>query len=147
MFLLRVHLVGDGASVGVAQCRFEGLGEALAHVVAHFQAVDDDIDGVFLRLGQLGQGVDLVDLAIHAQAGEALGAQLGEQVELLALAVGDDRRKDHQLRFSRQGQHVIDHLRNGLRVERQLVFRAERRAGAGEQQAQVVVDLGDRADR
>jgi hypothetical protein len=41
---------------------------------------------------------------------------------------------------------VVDHLRDGLRFERLLVFGAVRRAGAGEEQAQVVVDLGDRAD-
>ena len=41
---------------------------------------------------------------------------------------------------------MIDHLRDGLRIERQLVFRAIRRAGAGKQQAQVVVDFGDGAD-
>ena len=147
VLLLRLHLVGDGAAVGVAQRRLERFGEALAHVVAHLEAVDDDVDRVLLRLGELGQLVDLVDLAVHAQARETLRAQFGEQVELFALAVGDDRRKDHQLGFCRQAEHVVDHLRHGLRLQRQLVLGAEGRAGAREEQAQVVVNLGDGADR
>ena len=46
-----------------------------------------------------------------------------------------------------QGQHVVDHLRDGLRLECLVVVGADGRAGAGEEQAQVVVDLGDGADR
>ena len=43
-------------------------------------------------------------------------------------------------------QHVVDHLRDALRRERDAVLRAVRIADAREQQAQVVVDLGDGAD-
>ena len=42
--------------------------------------------------------------------------------------------------------HVVDHLRDALRRERHVVLGAERVAHAREEQAQVVVDLGDRAD-
>ena len=141
-----VHLQRDGAAVGVAQRGLEGFGEALAHVVAHLEAIDDDVDIVLLRLGELRQRVDLVDLAVDAQAGEALRAQLGEELVLLALAPGDHRRQDHQLGLGRQREHVVDHLRHRLRRQRLLVFGAERRAGTREQQAQVVVDFGDGAD-
>ena len=49
-----VHLQRDGAAFGVAQRGLEGFGQALAHVVAHLQAVDDDVDGVLLRFASLG---------------------------------------------------------------------------------------------
>ena len=147
MLLAAVHLQRDGAAVGVAQRGLEGFGEALAHVIAHLEPVDDDVDAVFLRLREFGQVVDLVDLAVHAQAGEPLGAQFGEEFELLALAVGDHRGEDHQLAVGRQGEDVVDHLRHGLRRERVAVFRAVGRSGAGKEQAQVVVDFGDGADR
>ena len=45
-----------------------------------------------------------------------------------------------------QLQHLIDHLAHGLRGEIDAVIGAARDAGAREEQAQVVVDLGDRAD-
>ena len=86
-------------------------------------------------------------LAVHAQPHEALRAQLGEQVMLFALAAGHDWGEDHQLGVFGQLQHVVHHLRDALRRERLAVLRAVRRAGTGEEQAQVVVDLGDGADR
>src|SRR6185436_11745518 len=46
----------------------------------------------------------------------------------------------------RQREHVVDHLRHALRLERDVVLGTVRRAGAREEQAQVVVDLGNGAD-
>ena len=47
----------------------------------------------------------------------------------------------------RQGEHVVDHLRHALRGQRLTVLGAMRLPGARIEQAQVVVDLGDGADR
>ncbi len=141
-----IHLHRQGAALGMPQRRLEALRQALAHVLAYLEPVDHDVDAVLLRLRQLGQGVDVMHLAIHPQAHEALGLEFGKQVELFALAVGHHRGEDHQLGFLRQGQHVVHHLRDTLRLQRQIVVRAVRRAGAGVEQAQVVVDLGDGAD-
>ncbi len=143
---LAVHFAGDGAAIGAAQRGFEGFGEALADVFAHLQPVDDDIDRMLLRAGEPGEGIDLVNLSVHAQPDESLRAQFGEQLALLALAVGDHRREDHQPAAFRQRKDVVYHLRDGLCCERQPMFGAVRSAGAGEKQAQVVVNLGDRAD-
>jgi hypothetical protein len=63
---------------------------------------------------------------------------------LLTLAADDERRQDHQLGVLGQFQHRVDHLRHRLRRQFDAVLRATRRAGAGEQQTQVIVDLGDR---
>ena len=84
--------------------------------------------------------------AIDTQTHEALRFQFGKQVELLALAVGHDGREDHQLGVLGQCQHVIDHLGHALGLERLAVLRTVRRTGTGVEQAQVVVDLGDRAN-
>ncbi len=56
-------------------------------------------------------------------------------------------RQQHQPRAFGQLEHVIDHLADRLRLERDVVIGAAWRAGAREQQAQVVVDFGYRADR
>ncbi len=66
---------------------------------------------------------------------------------MLALAALDHRGQQHQLAALGQGQHLIDHLRDGAGLEVLAVFGTARRAGTSEQQAQVVVDLGDGADR
>ena len=106
---------------------------------------------------ELGQRVDLVDLGLglmrgaaaraHAEAHEALRLHRFKQVDVLALAVGDHGRQDHQLGVGRQRQRGVDHLRHALRLQWLTVVGAVGRAGTRVQQAQVVVDFGDSADR
>jgi len=74
------------------------------------------------------------------------GAEFRKQLVVLALAVRHHRRQQHQAAAFRQGQHLVDHLADGLGLQRGAVLRAARGADAGEQQAQVVVDLGNGAD-
>ena len=146
VLLARVCFHRDGAAFGMAQRRLEGFGQALLQLRPDLEPVDHHVGAVLDVLGQLGQGVDVVDLAVHAQAHETLRAQLREQVRLLPLSAGDDRREDHQLGVLRQRKHVVDHLRHRLRFQRQRVLGAVGRADAGVQEAQVIVDLGHRAD-
>ena len=108
---------------------------------------------VFLELRQV---VDIVDLrfafigraaASDPETDKPLRLHLLEEFEMLAFAVRDDRRQDHQPRVFGQGQHRIDHLRYRLRLQRDAVIGAIGRADPRVQQAQVVVDFGHRADR
>ncbi len=142
----RIHFHGDGAAVGQPQRRFEALGQPLLHVGTHAQAVDHDVDVVLLGLLQLRQGVVLTGLPIDAEPDVAVRLHFREQLDELALAVAHHRRHDHQARFGRQRQHCVHHLRHRLRLQRDAVVGAVGRAGPGEQQPQVVVDLGDGAD-
>ncbi len=90
--------------------------------------------------------IQFVDAAIDAGADEALRTQLFNQGQVFALAFTHDWCQQHQFAAFRHGQHLIDHLADGLGGQRQVVVRAHRGADAGKQQAQVVVDLGDGAD-
>ena len=142
-----IHLHGDGAAFGVGEGGFEGFRKAPAQILAHLDAIDHHLDAVTAVLVEHRQVVEFMDDAIHAYPHEALGAQFDEQVGLLALAAADHRGDDHQLGFFGQGQYRVHHLRDALGLEGVLgVIRAVGRAGAGVQQAQVVVDFGDRAD-
>ena len=114
-------------------------------VVAHLHPVDHHVDVVFLGLLQLGQVGGLVGLAVDPKAHIALALHLGEQLGELALAVAHHRGQHHQAGVGRQGHHGVDHLAHALSLQRHMVVGAEGRAGAGIQQAQVVVDLGDGA--
>jgi hypothetical protein len=80
----------------------------------------------------------------HAR--EAVGAQLVEHVAELALAVAHDRRVDGELRRLRQREDLLDDLIEALAGDRPPADRAVRAPDAGVEQAQVVVDLRDRAD-
>jgi hypothetical protein len=152
MFAASVHFDGDRATVAVAQCRLVGFGEPLLHVGVHAQTVDDDFDRVFRVLGELGHRIDLADLAVDAHADEALGAELHEELELLALAIDDDRREDHELRIlicvTPKGERRVDHLRDRHRGEALLgMVGTIGIANARVQEPQVIMDLGDRAYR
>ena len=69
-----------------------------------------------------------------------------EQVLVLALLAADHRGQDEELRPRRQGEDAGDDLLARLGGDRPAALRAVPLADAGVQHAQVVVDLGDRAD-
>ncbi len=137
-----------GQAVGQGQGGLEALGQALGQVLAHPEAVDDRLDGVLLAQLELWQFVVEVDhLAVDPGAHEPLGAQLLQHLDVLALAVSNDRGEQHQLAALGQVEHRVDHLRDGLGVQFLAVIGAARRAHPGVHQAQVVVNLGHRAHR
>ena len=109
-------------------------------------AVDHHLD-VVLELLVEGRGLgDLVEGAVDLDALEALLLQLGELLAVLALAAAHDRRQQVEARALGQRQHPVDHLADGLALDRQAGRRRIGDADAGIEQAHVVVDLGDRAD-
>ncbi len=140
-----VHFQRDGAAVGDAQRGLEAFGEALLQIWLHLDAIDDHVDVVFLGLLEAGQIGRLDGLTVHPEPNEALRLHVGEQFGELALAVAHHRRQHHEPGAFGQRQHRVHHLAHALRLQRQGVVGAEGRAGARVEQAQVVVDLGDRA--
>ena len=147
MLLVRVHLDRERAAVGVPQRRLERFGETLFGIGSHPQSIHDDFDGVLHVPVQLRQLVELMHFAVDANADEPLRPQFLEEIRLLALSPDDERCEHHQPRVRGQGQHVIDHLRHALGRERDAVVRTMRISDPGEEESQVIVDLGDRADR
>ena len=113
----------------------------------HREAVNDDIDRVLLLLAQDGSLVEAVHDPIDPDARVPLRQQLPEELAVLPLALADDRGKDLEPSSLGQLQHLVDDLL--WRLARYLVLtdRAVRSTDARVQQAQVVVDLSDRAHR
>ena len=69
-----------------------------------------------------------------------------EQFAELALSTLDERRAHFDARVARPGQHDVGDLRGALPLDGAAAIRAVRRTGARPEQAQIIVDLGDRAD-
>src|SRR5581483_8789864 len=105
------------------------------------------LDGVVLVLVELEVGADVVDLAVHAHAHVAGLTHVLEDAQVLALAVLDERREDHQARAGREGQDRVHDLLDGLLLDRPAAVRAVGPADAGVEQPQVIIDFGDGADR
>jgi hypothetical protein len=95
-----------------------------------------------------GRGVlDRIELAVDLQPLEAGLLPLGDLLAVLALAVAHDGRQQVEARAFRQGGDLVDHLADGLALDRQAGGRRIGHAHPRPQQAHVVVDLGDRAHR
>ena len=99
-----------------------------------------------LYLSSVGASGEVVHLAVDADPDEALPPGALEDAIALGLAVLDQRSEDEQPRPLRQREDLVDDLLDRLALDRMAV-RAVRVAGPGEQQPEVVVDLGDGPDR
>ena len=89
----------------------------------------------------------LAHLAVHLDAREAVRAQLREELAVLALAAAHDGRDHAEARALLQLGHLVHDLLDALPGDGPAAVGAVRVAHARVEQAQVVVDLGDRAHR
>ena len=122
------------------------VGEPRLQPLAHDDAVDHHVDVVAVLLVELRRGVEVVELAVHLDPLEALLQQVLELLAVLALAVAHDRRQQVGAGALGQRHGDVDHLADLLRLDRQPGGGRVGGADPGEQQPQVVVDLGDGAD-
>ena len=88
---------------------------------------------------------EIIRLAVDSHAHEALLAHGLELVPELALATAHQRREHFDLGAFRPLEHQVGDLRRGLPLDRRSIVGAMRRTGAGPEQAEIVVDLRDRA--
>ena len=123
------------------------LGEPPAHRVLDDQTIDDDLDGVLLVLVKFGDIVTVHDIAIDANPYKALAADPRQQLLMPAFSFGDQGRKEDDLRPLFELHQAIDHILHRLGGNFAAADMAMGMAAAGEQQAQVIVDLGDRPHR
>ena len=131
----------------IAGRRLDRLGEAPPQVGLHHQAVDDDRDVVFVLLVEDYLLVEAAQLAVDQGPRVALEPHLLEQFPVLAFAAADDRRHDHEFGPLLERHQPVDDLLLGLAGDLGPALGAVRGADPRPEQAQVVVDLGHRADR
>ena len=143
-FLL-VHEVDDDAAVGELEGGFHRVGQALADAVLDHESVDHDLDGVLFLLGELDVVGQLALLTVDQRAGIAVAAQQLQKIGELPLAAAYNGRENLESRAFRVLQQRVHHLLRGLRADQLAAFGAMRYACAGEQQSQIVINLGDRA--
>ena len=147
--LARVGHQDAQQALAAAQAQFDALGDAAAVALAQRHAVDDHVHVVLLELLQLQLlgFFQLVQRAVHPHARETLAAQVGEQLAILALAAAHDRGEQDGALVGETRQQAVGDLAGALLLDLAAAHRAVRGAHAGVQQPEVVVDLGDGADR
>ena len=139
-----VHL--DDAT-GQGSGGLDRLREPSPQVALHHQAVDDHRDVVVELLVELDLLVQPPDLVVDPDAAVALQPELLEELLELALAAPDHRRHHHEPRPLVEGHDPVGDLLDRLPLDRLPALGAVGLADPRPEQAQIVVDLGDGADR
>ena len=127
--------------------RLDRVGEPRAVRPADHEPVDHHRDIVVLATVELRDLGQVVGLAVYPNPHEPLLLGGLEHVAELAFAAAHQRGEDLELRPLRPGQHQVRDLRGALALDRRPVLGTVRCAEPRPQEAQVVVDLGDRPDR
>jgi hypothetical protein len=150
--------VGPGGGVGVVEgeddgavAKLEGavnaFGQAGADAFADDEAIDDGLNGVLAIAIEWGWGLaDVEDLAIDAGADEAGATDRVERLGLGSLAGTDERSEDDDLAALGEVEGAGDDLLRRLVADREAAVGAMGLAGAGVEEAEVVVDLGEGAN-
>ena len=115
--------------------------------MADHNAINDCFNRVHLVAIQVRHFVDLVDLAVDAQAHKALLLQLFKDILMIALAIFDHRSQDQQAAAIFHADDAVHDLGRRLLGNCLATGGAVGLTNAGIEQTQVVVNLGHRADR
>ncbi len=108
--------------------------------------VDDDLDRMLLQLLEALHLIQSHDHPVDADAREAGLARLVEELAELSLAMLDLRREEGDLGLGRQREELVHDLGGRARGDLAAALVAALLAGASVKDAQIVVDLGHRAD-
>lgn len=142
--LLPLLREGDNESLGLFQGILAGLGQA--GTVLCIQPVDNDVDIVLPVPLERDLLVGAMDLAVDAHPGVALPVQVPDELLVGPLLLPHNRGED-----SDRPPHIgLDPVRDplrGLSLDTCIVHRAVGNTDPGEQEAQVIIDLGHRSDR
>ena len=141
-----LRILGGHEPVGEPETGLQAVGEPGAERGRDHHAVHHHLDVVLALLVERGRGVDFVSLAVDLDPGEAPLEQLGEVLPVFALAPPDHRGQQVKPRAVGHRHDAVHHLAHGLALDGEPRGRRIRHPDAGEEQAQVIVNLGDGAD-
>ena len=120
-------------AIGKLNRRLEAFGEALFYAGFDLEAIDNDIDGVFLVLFEFGWIVEFADNAVDTRADKTARAQFAKDMQMLTLTFAHNRCEHHDAAAFGQLHNLIDHLTNCLSLELQIMLGAVGLADTREQ--------------
>ena len=136
----------QGQALAALQGGAQGVGEAFVDALASHQPVDHHLDVVGVVLVELDVVGQLAHLAVDPHPGEAFGHEAGQQLHVGALLAPHHRSQQLVAGAVGEGEDLVHHLVDGLGPDRAAALGAVGFTGPAEQQAEIVLDLGDRAD-
>ena len=142
----RLEAVDDDDVPREAERHLHRVRQAALDPGLHQQAIDDHVDRVVAAAVEGDLLVERPHLSVDPRPAEAARAQ-GRQLLLeLPLAPADDRRQDVDPLVAGELEDALHDLLERLRGDLPAALVAVRDADAGEEEPEVIVDLGDRAD-
>ena len=135
--------VDDDDVVRQGQRELDRLGEAPLGAAAHDETVHHHVDPVVPPPIEPRFVLDGADLAVDPDPRQPPRPDGGQLLLELALAAAHDGRQDVDPPGRRPGHDRLDDALHRLRRDRAPARRTMRHADVGEQQAEIVVDLGD----
>ena len=135
--------VDDHDVVGEAQRQLDAVPQTPLHPGPDDEPVDEHRDVVVPAALEPDVLLEGDDPAVDPHLREAPGPEGREVLPELALAAAHDRGQHVDALVGRAAEHHLDDAVDRLPGDRPVAARTVRHADVGEQQAQVVVDLGD----
>ena len=114
-----IGILDDGEPFGELQRGLETLRQPLADIRPNHDSIHHNVDVMRKFLVQNGRFRQFIKRAVDLDPLEALLEIFGELLAVLALAAAHYRRQQVQPCAFRERQHAIDHLRDGLALDRQ----------------------------
>src|SRR5258708_12162489 len=126
------------------------IDESFNFATAGLGFADDDVDVVFMEalqaVGQLG-GAQIHELAVDARAPIAQAARAGDDFLVKAFAAAHDGAQDHYFFATIRAADPIEDLTTRQRLNLSAALDAVLLADLGIEQAQIMINLGNRRDR
>ena len=110
VFLRVVCKTNRGDTICNPHCCFEGISESSLQVRPNSEPVDDNLDCVLFVLVEIRGGIQICNNAVDTSPYEALRRELFKQVQVLALALPNDRCKQIDPGVFWQIHDLINHL-------------------------------------
>ena len=138
--------VDDDDVFGQIEGRVDRFGETTLDAAANDQPINDELNRVIAAPIELDLLVERAELPVDSRLRVAARAESGKLLLELALAAAHDRREHVDALVPRIQHHHVDDPLERLARDRLAAVRAMRVADVGEEQPEVIVDFGDRAD-
>ena len=132
-------------AAGMGAGRLDGIRQAAAQALFQHQTVNHQIDVVLLVLLALDLLGQVIQDAVHPNAGEALLPGVIEDLHVLALLTPDHGGQDDELGAGAQGLHPVHDLVDGLAGDLLAALGTVGHAHSGPQKAQIVINFRHRA--
>ncbi len=137
----------NGDAIGQIQRGAKTVGQPRFQPFAHHDPVHHHVDIVAEFLVQRGRFVQFIKLPVYLDPLKPLFTKFNKFFAIFTFAVTDDRGQQVTAGAIVQPHHAIHHILHLLRLDWQAGGGGIGRADAGEQQPQIVVNLGHGANR